>query len=81
MLMVMDSRCEPMQCRAQGEVVVKRSAFGMQSWTHAVGDRVTIRVAIVAREIAEPGKANGAAPVTNTVAAPSADLPQKQTPP
>ena len=42
----------PAVCRAEATLTVKRSAFGMRSWSHAVGDDVTINIAMVA--FAEP---------------------------
>ncbi len=42
----------PAVCRAEATLTVKRSAFGMKSWSHSVGDDVTINIAMVA--FAEP---------------------------
>lgn len=42
----------PAVCRAKATLTVKRSAFGMKSWPHSVGDDVTINIAMVA--FAEP---------------------------
>ena len=44
---------QPALCRAAAELVVKRSAFGMKAWTHTVGEAVTIRIAITARQAPE----------------------------
>lgn len=58
-LTVIDSICvaaneqEPGICRATAELVVKRSAFGMKSWSHTVGEEVTIRILISARQTPE----------------------------
>ena len=58
-LTVIDSRCEvavklePARCHAAAELVIKRSAFGMKAWPHAVSEEVTIRIAISARQSAE----------------------------
>ena len=38
----------PAVCHAEATLTVKRSAFGMKSWSHSVGDDVTINIAMVA---------------------------------
>ena len=58
-LTVTESRCagateqEPAHCRAAAELQVKRSDFGMKAWSHTVGEEVTIRIVITARQVAE----------------------------
>ena len=58
-LTVTDSHCdaaeeiEPARCRAAAELVVKRSSFGMKAWSHTVGEEVTIRINIRARQAPE----------------------------
>lgn len=58
-LTVTDSHCdaanegEPARCRAAAELVVKRSSFGMKAWSHTVGEEVTIRINIRARQALE----------------------------
>ena len=65
-LQVSNVQCEPAaereraHCRAVAELVVKRSAFGMTSWSHSVSDEVTIRIAIVARQVTDEAADNGA---------------------
>lgn len=64
-LIINDSECvaaveqEPARCRAVAELRVKRSTFGMTAWSHAVGEEVTIRIVLTARQVAdgEPRKA------------------------
>jgi len=57
-LAVTDSHCEASttreaaHCHADGEMVIRRSDFGMNGWSHSLSDHVRIRVAIVAREAA-----------------------------
>ncbi len=46
----------PAVCRAEATLAVKRSAFGMKSWSHSVGDDVTINIAMVAFAEADDGK-------------------------
>ncbi len=48
-LAIQQAHCEPAVCRAEGEVVVQRSSFGMKAWSHTVSDEVTIRISLVAR--------------------------------
>lgn len=48
-LTIQQAHCEPAICRAEGEVVVQRSSFGMKSWSRTVSDDVTIRISLVAR--------------------------------
>lgn len=68
-LIINDSQCvaaveqEPARCRAVAELRVKRSTFGMTAWSHTVGEEVTIRIVITARQVAEaePGKVETAA--------------------
>jgi polyisoprenoid-binding protein YceI len=66
---ISEARCEPTVCRAVGEVVVQRSAFGMKSWSRIVSDDVTIRISLVARaeatETTTPPAAEQVAPVAN----------------
>ena len=38
----------PAVCHAEATLTVKRSAFGMKSWSHSVGDDVTINIGMVA---------------------------------
>ena len=63
-LSVTDSNCvaaneqESGTCRAAAELVVKRSAFGMKSWSHTVGEEVTIRILISARQAPERAPPN-----------------------
>ncbi len=38
----------PAFCRAEATLTVKRSAFGMKSWSHSVSDDVTIKIAMFA---------------------------------
>ena len=58
-LTVTDSHCdaadeiEPARCRAAAELVVKRSNFGMKAWSNTVGEEVTIRINIGARQVLE----------------------------
>jgi len=58
-LTVTDSRCEraqekePASCHAAAELVITRSAFGMNAWAHTVGEEVTIRIAITGRQSSE----------------------------
>lgn len=58
-LAVTESHCtaasdqEPAYCRAAAVLVVNRSAFGMKAWSHTVGEEVTIRIAITARQLPE----------------------------
>ena len=58
-LNVSDSSCdsatgtEPARCHATADVVVKRSTFGMKAWARTVGEDVTIRIAIMARQVNE----------------------------
>jgi polyisoprenoid-binding protein YceI len=58
-LTVTDSHCdaadesEPARCRAAAELVVRRSSFGMKAWSHTVGEEVTIRINIRARQALE----------------------------
>ncbi|MEP7154713.1 MAG: YceI family protein [Betaproteobacteria bacterium] len=47
---------EPAYCRADAELMVKRSDFGMKAWAHTVGEQVTIRIAITARQAPETVK-------------------------
>jgi len=55
----------PAYCRAAAELVVKRSDFGMKAWAHTVGEEVTIRIAITARQTLdkEPPRDGGREPV------------------
>ncbi len=48
-LAISNAHCEPLVCRADGEVVVQRSRFGMKAWSRMVSDDVTIRISLVAR--------------------------------
>ncbi len=65
-LQVSNVQCEPAadraraHCRAVAELVVKRSAFGMTSWGHSVSDEVSIRLAIVARQVTDVAADSGA---------------------
>ncbi len=70
-LNVIESACvaavkqEPAYCRASAELMVKRSAFGMKAWSHTVGEEVTIRIVIMARQMAE-GESSKAEPPKET---------------
>lgn len=44
---------EPARCHATADVVVKRSNFGMKAWARTVGEEVTIRISIMARQAKE----------------------------
>ncbi len=48
-LVIRNAHCEPAVCRAEGEVVVQRSIFGMKAWLRMVSDQATIRISLVAR--------------------------------
>ena len=63
-LAVRSAHCEPLVCRAEGEVVVQRTRFGMKAWSRMVSDDVTIRISLVARLAAAAGTA--AVPVVET---------------
>lgn len=47
---------EPGTCRAAAELMVKRSDFDMKAWGHSVGEMVTIRIAICAKQVVEKDK-------------------------
>lgn len=65
-LLVSNAKCEPASaieaahCHAVAELVVKRSDFGMKSWSHSVSDEVSIGIAIVARQVPDPAADSGA---------------------
>jgi polyisoprenoid-binding protein YceI len=60
-LVIRSAHCEPLVCRAEGEVEVQRSMFGMKAWSRMVSDEVTIRISLVARLA---GAETAATPVT-----------------
>ena len=91
-LEIMRSHCEaasPMElavCRADAKLVVQRSAFGMNAWSHMLSDTVTIRVGIVARDAGVLSREGATTPREGVAAArdaatitrePGTDLPKQ----